>query len=172
MSFEIIALLVLFVAAVGLWFLIPIPYLTPKPVIKEILKKLELKTGDKFYELGAGTGRVMVLAAKSNPGIEIIGFEKSLIFYCLAWLNLKLNGVKNAKFYLGNFFKADLRQADAVFCYLFPAILENLKDKFLKEPKPGTKIVSFGFEIKGWLIYNKEVYKNKFTVYFYKNIHH
>lgn len=184
MGFDLVIGIILVALALGLWFLIPIPYLTPKPVVKEILRKIELKTGDKFYELGAGNGRVMILVAKNYPDIEIIGFEKSLIFYCLAWLNLKLNHVKNAKLYRQNFFKADLSQADAVFCYLFPTILEKLKDKFLKELKPDAKIVSFGFEIKDWSFESREfyphtrkchplrvgvgVYKNKPAVYFYR----
>lgn len=167
MSFEIIVLLVLLAAVIVLWFLIPMPYLTPKPVIKEVLKKLDLKKGDKFYELGAGTGRVMILAAKSRPDIWVIGFEKSLIFYCLAWLNLKLNGIKNAKIYFKDFFKVNLNQADVVFCYLFPAILEKLKNKFSHELKPDVKIVSFGFEIKGWQT-SLIIKDSKLPVYFYE----
>ncbi len=149
-------------------FLIGAPIaLTSKSRIEEIIKKAEIKRGDKFYELGTGTGRVMVIMAKYRQ-IKVIGFELSPVFYFITWLNLKINGIKNYKLYLKNFFNANINEADIVFCFLIPKTMEKLKDKFIKELKPETKIISFAFQIKGWVPYAVIQGGRKPPVYFYK----
>ena len=46
--------------------------------------------------------------------------------------------------------------------------MEKLKDKLLKELKSGTKIISYTFEIKGWMPYAIIEENKKLPVYFYK----
>lgn len=43
--------------------------------------------------------------------------------------------------------KADLRQADVIFCYLFPHIMAQLEPKFKTELKPGAKVISYAFQL-------------------------
>ncbi|MEK7635724.1 MAG: methyltransferase domain-containing protein [Patescibacteria group bacterium] len=141
--------------------------LTDKLVIDKIIKIADVKDGETFYELGTGTGRIITAFAK-NKNIKIVGFELSPIFYLITLLNLKLRGVKNYELHYKNFFTADLKEANIVFCFLIPKTMEKLKDKFSKELKSGSKIISYAFEIEGWMPYAKIEENKKLPIYFYK----
>jgi len=49
------------------------------------------------------------------------------------------------KFYVGDLFDADIREATVVTLYLLPEITLQLKPKLLRDLKPGTRIVSHDF---------------------------
>ena len=46
-----------------------------------------------------------------------------------------------------DFFKADLHDADVIFCYLFPGAMDRFFREKFPELRPGTKIISHGFPI-------------------------
>lgn len=140
---------------------------TSKTRIKEIIRIAEIKPGDNFYELGAGTGKMMIAISKISKA-NVIGFELSPIFYFIALLNLKINRIKNSKLYFKNFYKANLKKADIVYFFLMPKTMERLKEKFEKELSPETKIISYAFEIDGWKPYAIIKDNKKPSVYFYK----
>lgn len=140
---------------------------TSKNGIRKIAEKLKLKPGDNFYELGAGTGRVMIGIAKASNA-KVIGFELSPIFYWITLINLKINKVKNYKLYFKNFFTVDLNEADAVFCFLMPKTLEKIKKKFQTELKPGTRIISYAFAINGWAPFAVIKEDRELPIYFYE----
>ncbi len=144
--------------------------LTSKSQIEEIIKTADLKDGETFYELGTGTGRVMASIAKvtENKNIKVVGFELSPIFYLITLLNLKLRGIKNYKLHYKNFFNADLKEANIIFFFLMPKPMEKLKEKFIKELKPGTKVISYAFEIKNWSPYVVIKENKKLPIYFYQ----
>lgn len=122
---------------------------TPQKAIREALNKVGVKRGEKLYELGAGTGRVSVIADKEF-GLNTIGFELSPPIFWLAKANLFLSSAKNSKIFRVNAYKQDLRDADVVFCFLNMGPMEKLKDKFKEELKPGSRIISYSFKIHGW----------------------
>ncbi len=141
--------------------------LTRKRQVKDIIKKAALKPGQIFYELGCGTGRMMIAFSK-QANIRVIGFELSPLFYIFSLLNLKIHRVKNYELYLKDFFGANLNKADIVFCFLMPKALAKLRSKFEKELKPGAKIISPGFKIKGWHPYLVIKDSKNLPVYFYR----
>lgn len=141
--------------------------ITDKKLIAEIVKTADLKNGEVFYELGTGTGRV-IAAFSQNQNLKCVGFELSPLYYFITLLNLKSNGAKNCELYMRNFFNADLSEANAIFFFLMPKTLEKLKNKFLKDLEPGTKIISYAFEISGWTPYKIIEMQNKPKVYFYE----
>jgi hypothetical protein len=57
----------------------------------------------------------------------------------------------NVSIHFKNFWDADLSSADFVFCYLFPDVMERLKEKLSRELKAGAKVISCNFEIPGWI---------------------
>ena len=141
--------------------------LTDKSLINGVIKTADVKDGDIFYELGTGTGRMMAVFAK-NKSMKVIGFELSPIFYLITLLNLKLHRIKNYELYYKNFFNADFKEANIIFCFLMPKTMGKLKEKFLKELKPETKIISYAFEIKNWTPYMIIKENKKLPIYFYK----
>ena len=124
---------------------------TNKKQLTAIMDLAGLKDGEVFCELGCGTGRVLAAAAREAK-IKAVGFELSPLFYCLTWLNLKINNCRGWQLRWQNFFKADLAEADVVFCYLMPKTLKNLKDKFEKELKPGARVITYAFRLHYWPI--------------------
>lgn len=122
---------------------------TNKKMLTLAIEKAGIGREDRFYDLGSGTGRVLIEVAKKTEA-KVIGFELSPVYYLLGWLNLKIHRVKNCKLYLKNFYQANLSEADVVFCFLMPRALVKLKTKLKKELKPGAKVISYCFEIPGW----------------------
>lgn len=105
----------------------------------------KIKPGQKIVDLGCGDGRI-VFRAEKNYGAVAEGYEISVFVWLLAQLNRLLKRSK-AKIYRRNFFTADLSQADVVFCYLLPEVMQKLSPKFKKELKPGAKIISASFSL-------------------------
>lgn len=122
---------------------------SPKKAIRESLKNCQIKPGEKLYELGAGTGRAMVIAS-NEFGARTIGFEMSPLFLLIAKINLFLHNARKARIVLANFYNQNLSDADVVFCFLTPKAMKRLKPKFEKELKRGTRVISYAFSIKGW----------------------
>ncbi len=126
-----------------------------------------MEQGDKFYDLGSGTGRVLIAAARRSKA-EVTGIELSPIFYLITILNFRLNNIIKYELRLEDFFKSDLRKADVVFFFLTPKAIERLKNKLTKELKPGAKVISFAFHIEGWAPYRVISGGNMPSAYFYR----
>ncbi len=141
-----IFLVVAIVTIYASWIGAPI-FLSNKQIIREALEFLKVDKETRFCDLGAGTGRMMILANKEF-GAEVSGFELSPVYFLFAKLNLFLNKVKKPKLKMANFYNSNLGEVDTVFCFLGIKAMNRLEKKFKKELKPGTKIVSYSFEIK------------------------
>jgi cyclopropane fatty-acyl-phospholipid synthase-like methyltransferase len=68
-------------------------YPTRARVIRAALKEATLKSGESFYDLGAGTGKALLIAEKEFSACAT-GFEISTIFYLIGKMNLR--GLKPA----------------------------------------------------------------------------
>ncbi|MGM0438990.1 MAG: hypothetical protein ACQEP3_00960 [Patescibacteria group bacterium] len=112
---------------------------TPKKEIKAALKAAEVAEGDLLYDLGSGTGRV-ILIGKRDFKAEAVGFEYSLFWFLFSKVNLWLKNVK-ANIHKKNFLKADISDADIVYIYGSKKLMENLEDKLSNN----TKIISYCF---------------------------
>jgi SAM-dependent methyltransferase len=122
------------------------PYVpTLKRQQKGAFEMLKLKKGQVFYDLGCGDGRLLKAAAES--GLKAVGYEINPLLAALAWLRTRRYGGR-VKVVWGNFWKADISGADAVFVFLIEHHMAKL-DRFLraqfKDRK--VKVVSFGFSI-------------------------
>lgn len=142
---------------------------TPKSIIRKALKFANLKPGETLYDLGSGTGRVLVIGAKEFKA-KVVGFEFSTLLFLVSKLNLFFHRIKG-NIYCKDFFKADLKEADVIFLFLSPPILFKLEEKFAKELKPGTRIVCFSSPLPSWKP-NKVLplpeRKDKINLYLYK----
>ncbi len=141
--------------------------ITSKKQLAAIMAAADLKDGEVFYELGCGTGRVLAAAAQQAK-IKAVGFELSPFFYLLAWLNLTFGGRRGWRLRWQDFFKADLSEADVVFCYLMPKALRKLKLKFDRELKPGARVITYAFRLHGWEIRKTLREPGLLPVYFYR----
>lgn len=148
-AFAIVFLALVVYSIPALIIIGPIP--ASHRVIKAALELAKIKEGETIHDLGSGDGRVLLDAAKEH-NCKGVGYELILPFFLLSKLKVFLSGNNDKiKLHFKNFYKADLSQADVIFCYLIPHGMKKLSDKFKKEPlKKGARIVSFSFKIKDW----------------------
>ncbi|MFA6594223.1 MAG: hypothetical protein WCT16_03095 [Candidatus Buchananbacteria bacterium] len=118
---------------------------TPRYDLEKICEAAELKPGEKIFDLGCGKANLLTVAAKKF-GAAGTGYELSLWPYFWGKLRVKLLRA-DVKLKMQDFLKADLSQADVIFCYLFPEVMDKLENKFQKELRPGARVVSYTFKL-------------------------
>lgn len=116
---------------------------TPRIRIAQALEMAEVGSNDIFYDLGCGTGST--LAQAKRRGAKVVGIE----IEPLRCLICKLR-VRDAKVMFRNMFKVPLNDATVIFIFQYPNANERLRQKFERELKPGTKVVSYAWRIDGW----------------------
>lgn len=130
---------------INIFYIVPfVP--TRKRVVDYVLDKADLKPGEKVYDLGCGDARFLIEAEKRAKIIGT-GFEIAPLPVILAWLNKWVNNSK-VNIRLKSFFRADIGDADVIFCYLLPDTMDKLAEKFKKECGKGTRIISHTFKIQ------------------------
>ena len=139
----------------GLWAIIPFFYGLPwvPTEIKRAHRALEmvdLKPDELFYDLGAGDGRVILMASEEF-GAQAIGIEASPLQYLFTRVKILFSGSKS-KLHVRyeNFRKSDLGDADVVFAYLTPKLTIHLQDDLAAQLKPGTRVVAIAFDFPDW----------------------
>src|SRR5258708_21507151 len=60
---------------------------TPAGAVRDALRAANLRAGETFYDLGAGTGKALLIAEREF-GAKAVGFEISILFYLIAKINL------------------------------------------------------------------------------------
>jgi len=127
------------------------PYVaTPMPVVRQMIILAELKPGENFYDLGAGDGRTVIMAAK-DFGAKAVGVElrEDLTKRTLNSI-YELGLERKVEILQKDIFNVDLSPADVVFLYLTTSANDKIKPKLESELRPGTRIVSHDYEILGW----------------------
>jgi len=107
--------------------------------------------GRTVYDLGCGTGALVLALARAFPGARVVGIELSPVPYAIARVRLALAGAgaRNARVRLGDFFRAPLGDAAAVACYLMLRPMARLERKLAAELAPGTPVVAVAFLFRG-----------------------
>lgn len=148
-------LLVLLFLVTLLWILIPALYgLPPVPTkpgrIQKALKLVKLQPNETLYDLGAGDGRVLLIAAR-DFGAKAVGIEIGPIQCALIWLRAIASGFGNKiDVRWGNFYKADLSDADVVFVYATSGEVMKLAPHLEKQMKQGARVVSISADFHEW----------------------
>ncbi|MCD4756151.1 class I SAM-dependent methyltransferase [bacterium] len=139
-SILILALVISYVISMLLsFFLSTTP--TPRKELRPLAKKMKLKKGDVFADLGCGDGRVVFEVAKRYKDVKCIGYEISPIHLMLANLSKTLlyPFTKRVVIYPEDFTKADLRDITVVYTNWGRNISKNQKE-FLKRIKKEKRI--------------------------------
>jgi predicted RNA methylase len=120
------------------------------PVVQRMIELAELKPGEVFFDLGAGDGRTVILAAKTY-GARSVGIEMREDLAKRALNVISDNGLTDRVTIVnGDMFKVDLTAADVVYLYLTTSANEKIKPKMETELKQGARIVSHDYEVVGW----------------------
>ena len=143
----IFVLFFVIVACFGIVLLFGAPYLpSHRKQINQGLDLLKIKPGEVVYEFGCGDGYVLRLLAKR--GAKAIGYELNPLLFVVAWLACLKYG-SAVKVRLGNFWKADISEADIVYVFLLDRFMKRLDQKLVREAKKGTRLLSYTFQIPG-----------------------
>lgn len=146
--------LLLFVIGL-LWILVPAFYgLPPVPTkperIQKALKLANLLPDETLYDLGAGDGRVLLIAAR-DFGAHAVGLEIGPIQCALIWLRVTAAGFGNQiQVRWENFYKANLGDADVVFVYATSEEIARLAPHLEREMKNGSRLISISADFSEW----------------------
>ena len=128
------------------------PYIpTPLDIIPKMLALASVKPNQVVFDLGSGDGRLVIAAAKDFQA-KVVGVEirMRLVKECRRKVReMGLSG--QVRIVSRNFKKVSLRRADVLATYLSSYTLNLLAPKFIRELKPGAKIVNFDYPIPGWV---------------------
>lgn len=124
-----------------------------------------LSEKDLVYELGSGDGEFL-LAVSKRFNARCVGIEIDPVRFFISKIRVLLSrGSQHIMLLKQDFKKVDLLAADVVFVYLVPRALERLYPKLKKELKPGSRIISYRYEIPGAKAIKKDT---KHSLFLYK----
>jgi predicted RNA methylase len=123
---------------------------TPPSVVEKMLEASRIKPGETVYDLGSGDGRIVIAAAQLF-GAKAVGVELRPDLCERARDRIKSLGLDDkVSIVEGNALHVDLSAADVVTMYFLTASNERLRPNLEHWLKPGSRVVSNQFPIKGW----------------------
>ncbi len=123
---------------------------SPIVVVERMLRIADLKAGEVLFDMGAGDGRTVIMAAK-NFNARSVGIELREDLAKKALSNIHENGLDDRVTIVNSdMFNVNLSSADVVFLYLTTSANEKIKPKLESDLKKGARIVSHDYEIIGW----------------------
>ncbi len=121
---------------------------TPQPVVDKMLELAQVTKDDLVYDLGCGDGRIVVTAAKKY-GCKAVGYDIARKRIRESLENVEKNNVGHlVRIEQRDIFTLDLSKANVVTLYLLPSLNVRLIPQ-LEKLKPGSRIVSHDFDMKG-----------------------
>ena len=141
----VLALLLLLVGFCFWHIIVPVPFVpTSNVMVQQMVELANVQPGETVYDLGAGDARLLIAAKRRQPTCKAMGYE----VLPSAWLQGRLRiwwSKVPITLRRRSFFKANLSDADVIFAYLFPKVMQQLEQKFATELTPGTRIISHAF---------------------------
>ena len=123
---------------------------TPRGILETMIEYAEPNEKKKVFDLGSGFGRIVIEVAgrfrSTCVGVEVDPFK-------VWWSNrrIRIKGLqKYAKVVRSNLMDADISDADVVFVFLWEGIMQRLREKALREMKPGSAVVSYYHRFNNW----------------------
>jgi SAM-dependent methyltransferase len=104
-------------------------------------------TAFRFLDLGCAAGALLGRVARARPDGRFDGIELAPLSFALACWRARANPAISVN--CGDFWRTDLARYDVVYAYLSPAAMPRLWAKARREMRPGSLLVSNGFEVPG-----------------------
>jgi ubiquinone/menaquinone biosynthesis C-methylase UbiE len=177
----VLGMMLLGVSAQGWWIQPPhsageprklAPYVSsPISVVDKMLEAAGLRSGETLYDLGCGDGRI-VLAAAKGFGAKAVGIEISDALAKRARQQAESMGLQDqVKIITGDMMAVDVSPASVVSLYLMTEANDTLRPKLERELKPGSRVVSLEFKVRGWKPVRVEkvaLHNHPYTIYVYE----
>ena len=122
---------------------------TPMALVTGMLDLAGVADTDLVYDLGSGDGRIVIAAARR--GARAVGVELDSILVEESRASADTAGVAaRTEFRATDLFATDLRPATVVTLYLGRELNQRLRPIFLRDLRPGTRVVSQAFDMGDW----------------------
>jgi len=147
---------------------IDVPFVpTLQETVERMLEIAGVGPRDFVYDLGCGDGRILVAAVEGFEAKGAVGYEVREELYKEALSRIEGRGLRGrVELFNEDLFKADLSEATVITLYLNHSVNSRLRPKLEREVRPGTRVVSHDFEIKGWYPVRRERCRGD-TIYLY-----
>ena len=123
---------------------------TNKDTVARMIASAQIKSGDKVADLGSGDGRLVIAAARA--GAIAHGFEINPLLVWISRWNIKRAGLTDRAFiHTKNFWFQDFSEFDVVMLFGITGIMKGLEEKFERELKPGSRVVSNTSRFPRWI---------------------
>lgn len=138
---------------------------TPMDVVEAMLTRAGVTSEDVVYDLGCGDGRFVIMAAKTF-GARGVGIDIDPDRIKESRENAEKAGVSDRTIFIeGDLFKADLREATVITLYLLNDLNYQLRPKLFRELRPGTRVVSYTFDMADWEPDDRTQIRDRFFYY-------
>lgn len=120
--------------------------------IDRVAQLLDLKEGDVLYDLGCGYGRVIFRLAQ-RYGADCVGVEADPVKCWWIRQMIKRKQIRGKVLLIqSNLLNVELKDVSCVFIFLtkLTPIMNRLREKILREMKPGSRIVSYVHQFDDW----------------------
>ena len=123
---------------------------TPQSIVEKMLEAGRIKPGDVVYDLGSGDGRIVIAAARIY-GVRAVGVEIMPDLCRKARERVVAEGLGDKiRIVEGSALRVDLSPADVITMFFMTDSNERLRPALERQLRPGTRIVSYQFPIRGW----------------------
>lgn len=138
---------------------------TPHETVEQMLQLANVGPGDYVIDLGSGDGRIVIAAGKKGAFGHGVDIDPKRIGE--ARKNAASAGVDDKVLFIeGNLFETDFSKATVITMYLLNSVNMKLRPHMLEKLKPGTRVVSYYFNMNDWEP-DKQILVNNSDVYFW-----
>lgn len=122
---------------------------TPKRIVRKMIDLANIQKYEKIIDLGSGTGRIVIPAAKKYKDNYVVGVERSVLLRAINKFFLFFHPFIKSRVQIinKNFFNLDLRKFDVIFGYITPEALRRLTPHF-QQLRPGTRLVLYMYYLE------------------------
>lgn len=144
---------------------------TPQVIVDRMLDAAHVRAGETVYDLGSGDGRILITAVQKF-GARAVGIEIDPDMVEKSRRRIHSLGLDDKITVLhASALRTDLSPADVVTLYFLTSTNEKLKPNLERCLRPGTRVVSNQFPIKGWKASEAVIVKMgsvEHTIYVYR----
>ena len=143
---------------------------TPQVVVERMLEAGQVTPSDVVYDLGSGDGRVVITAAQKY-GARAVGIEIMAELCKQARARVQAEGLADrVRIIEGSALHVDLSPATLITMFFMTTSNDRLRPA-LEKLKPGTRVVSNEFPVRGWHaseVVHVKAGKLEHTIYVYR----
>lgn len=152
LQFPPVLFLMAFLFLLGLYwstFRTQVPFYPSGPATwQAVAQLLPAERPLNVIDIGSGLGGFVLNMAERRPDSLFTGIELAPLPWLISALRARLTR-SAATFVRGDYESLDFSTFDVVFAYLSPAAMPGLWQKFQREMRPGTLLLSYEFPVEG-----------------------